>query len=84
MQDTDKTARSKGNRETAGGTFSDDQGLQFSQEVLNCLHFHFSVRAAIIHAAGIFHVFRLQIAILGTDVSDRNKVLSSTSTLCSP
>lgn len=69
-------------------TFSNDQGFEFSQQILNCLHFHFSLCAAIINAASIFHFFhpffflRLQIAVVGTDVSHRNKVPSSTFTLC--
>lgn len=69
-------------------TFSDDQGFELSQQILNHLHFHFSLCAAIINAAGVFrflHPFfflRLQVAAVGTEVSHKNKVLSSTFTLC--
>lgn len=69
---------SDADRQIADITFSNHQGLEFSQQVLKCLHFHVSLRTPVIRAVGLVD---FQIGDLRIDVSHRNKVISSTSTL---
>lgn len=82
---------SDADRQIADVTFSNHQGLEFSQQVLKCLHFHVSLRTPVIRAVGLapffsqfpllLHFWHLQTGNLRIDVSHRNKVISSTSTL---